>query len=45
MRTKGTSNEHIDEELVVRLRNRTNNNLFIRLYEQKNIHNHDRSRV
>jgi hypothetical protein len=43
MQTKGASNEHIDETLVVRLRNRTNNNLFIRLYEQKSIHNYDQS--
>jgi hypothetical protein len=41
MRTKGTSDENIDDAQVVRLRNRTNDNLFIRLYEQKGIHNCD----
>gem|GEM_PF-2890096 len=45
MRTKGTSNEHIDDASVVRLRNRTNNNLFIRLPEQKSIHSYDQSRA
>ncbi|MGA6990702.1 MAG: hypothetical protein WBX81_09820 [Nitrososphaeraceae archaeon] len=45
MRTERTSNEQIDKALVVRLRNQTNDNLFVRLYEQKSIHNHDQNRV
>jgi len=45
MRAKETSNEHIDEALVVRLRNRTNNDLFIRLYEHKGVHNYDQNRT
>ena len=35
MQTKGT-NKQIEEALVVRLRNRTNNDLFVRLYKQMN---------
>jgi hypothetical protein len=41
MRTKGTTIENIDDAQVVRLRNRTNDNLFIRLCEQKGIRNYD----
>ncbi|HZA42297.1 MAG TPA: hypothetical protein VE504_00845 [Nitrososphaeraceae archaeon] len=42
MQTKGT-NKQVDEALVVRLRNRTNNDLFIRLYRQMNTDDTDQS--
>jgi hypothetical protein len=42
MQTKGT-NKQIEEALVVRLRNRTNNDLFVRLYKQMNSDNSDQS--
>lgn len=43
MQTKGT-NKQIEEALVVRLRNRTNNDLFVRLYKQMNSDNSDRAK-
>jgi hypothetical protein len=42
MQSKGT-NKQIEEALVVRLRNRTNNDLFVRLYKQMNSDNSDQS--
>ena len=44
MESKRTNNQ-FDEGLVVRLRNRTNNDLFIRLYKQMNSDKSDQSRA
>lgn len=38
METRRIPKEHIDDALIVRLRNQTNDNLFVRIYEPENIH-------